>query len=345
MKNRGMYQNRGGWILHVLLVGACVAMTAATVRAQNPNLGTSGAQFLKIPVGARAAAMGGAFMGAAGDASALFWNPAGIVQLRGGEVFAAHTPWWASTRLSNAAAAYTIEGVGSFGLSLSLLTMDKMEVTTEVSPEGTGESFDAQDLMIGLSFARRLTEDFSVGVTAKYVSQRIWNETASGIAFDVGTQYRVGFRDLTLAMSMTNFGPDMRYNGRDLAVKFNPSSLNAENRLIPAELSAEDFPLPLGFQVGISMTALEFDGVALLLAIDATHPNDNKERINTGAELTVLERLFLRGGYRFGYDTERATMGAGVAVPVGTSVIRFDYGYATYDLLPNISRFSLSMSF
>lgn len=345
MTNRGMHQNRGGRILYLLLVAACVAMTAATVRAQNPNLGTSGAQFLKIPVGARAAAMGGAFTGAAGDASALFWNPAGIVQLRGGEVFAAHTPWWASTRLSNAAAAYTIEGVGSFGLSLSLLTMDKMDVTTELSPEGTGESFDAQDLMIGLSFARRLTEDFSVGVTAKYVSQRIWNETASGIAFDVGTQYRVGFRDLTLAMSMTNFGPDMRYNGRDLAVKFNPSSLNAENRLIPAELSAEDFPLPLGFQVGISMTALEFDGVSLLLAVDATHPNDNKERINTGAELTVFERFFLRGGYRFGYDTERATMGAGVAVPVGTSVIRFDYGYATYDLLPNISRFSLSMSF
>jgi hypothetical protein len=330
-------------VLPVLLLAAWIGFIPA--RAQNPNLGSVGAQFLKIPVGARAAAMGGAFMGAAGDASALFWNPAGIVQLRGGEVFASHTPWWASTRLSNAAVAYGIEGFGSFGLSFSLLTMDAMDVTTEVNPEGTGETFDAQDLMIGLSFARHLTEDFSVGVTAKFVSQRIWNESATGIAFDIGTQYRIGFRDLTLAMSMTNFGPDMRYDGRDLAVKYNPASINAQNRLIPAQLSGEDYPLPLGFQVGVSMTALEFDGASLLLAVDAVHPNDNKERINVGGELAIIERFFLRGGYRFGYDIERATMGAGVSVPVGGSVIKFDYAYATYDLLPNISRFSLSMTF
>jgi hypothetical protein len=332
-----------GRILPLLL--AVAWMGIVPVRAQNPNLGTAGAQFLKIPVGARAAAMGGAFMGAAGDASALFWNPAGIVQVRGGEVFAAHTPWWASTRLSHAALAYGVDGVGSFGVSLSMLTMDAMDVTTELNPEGTGETFDAQDVMIGLSFARRLTEDFSVGVTAKFVSQRIWNESATGIAFDVGTQYRIGFRDLTLAMSMANFGPDMRYDGRDLAVKFNPASINTQNRLIPAQLSAEDYPLPLVFQVGVSMTAIEVDGLSLLLAVDAVHPNDNKERINAGGELAILERFFLRGGYRIGYDTERATMGAGVALPVGASVIRFDYAYATYDLLPNINRVSLSMSF
>jgi len=120
-----------------------------------------------------------------------------------------------------------------------------MEVTTELQPNGTGEFFDAQDLMIGVSYARRLTEGFSFGVTAKYVNQRIWNESATGFAFDVGTQYRIGFRDLTLAMSMTNFGADMKYNGRDLRFKFDKDSTLTYNRLAPSKLAAEDYPLPL----------------------------------------------------------------------------------------------------
>lgn len=329
--------------LSLLILLSAAVLSPDGALAQNPNLGTSGAQFLQIPVGARAAGMGGAFTAPAADASALYWNPAGIVRVPGAEFFAGHTAWWGGIQLNHAAFAQTFDAIGSVGLSMTLLTMSKMEITTELQPEGTGQTFDAQDLMIGVSYARTLTEDFAVGVTAKFVSQRIWNTTASGIAFDVGTQYRVGFRDLTIAMSMTNFGSDLTYDGRDLQVKYDASGQNPNNRLTPARLQAEEFPLPLHFQVGVSMTAVDREGFRWLLAADATHPNDNRERINTGMELTIADHFVLRGGYRFGYDTESFTLGAGVIVPLGSGGLMFDYAYAAYDPLPDIHRLSVGV--
>ena len=135
-------------------------MSVAHLFAENPNIGTSGAQFLKIPVGPRATAMGGAFVSNAGDASALFWNPAGIVHVKDNELFASYTSLWAGIGLSHAALVVSTENLGSFGFSMSLLTMGEMDVTTELQPEGTGQKFDAQDLMLGVSYARHSDRRF-----------------------------------------------------------------------------------------------------------------------------------------------------------------------------------------
>jgi hypothetical protein len=322
-----------------------IVLAASPAGAQNPNLGTSGAQFLEIPAGARPSAIGGAVVASARDASALFWNPAGIVNVASADLHLSHTSWWASMSVTHAAVVLTDQSFGSFGLSVALLSVDKMEVTTELEPEGTGQFFDARDLMIGATYARRLTEDFSVGVTAKYVNQRIWSQTASGMAFDVGTQYHIDFRDLTIAMSMTNFGGDMRYDGQELSVKYDADPSMSYNRLTPARLAGEDYALPLRFQVGVSIMPVKLEDMSLLLEVDAVHPNDNDERLNVGGELNILQYFNLRGGYRFGYDTERATFGAGVDMPLGDLRVVIDYAYATYDLLPSINRFSLGIRF
>lgn len=330
---------------NICVVTIALLALALEAAAQNPNVGTAGAKFLKIPAGARAAALGGAVVSNIDDPSAVFWNPAGIVGVRSAGFQVSHTPWWATTKLNNASLVTSFEDFGSLAVSFMILTMDDMEVTTEQEPEGTGQMFDAGDMMIGFTYARRLTQDFSVGITAKYVNQRIWNESANGWAIDIGTQYRIGFRDLTIAMSMMNFGPDMSYDGSDLDIKYDANSNIPENRLTPARLAPETYPLPLSFQLGISMTAVSMDGLSLLLAADVTHPNDNVERVHLGGELKVLENFFLRGGYRFGYDLESATFGAGASLPIGETRVVFDYAYALYDLLPNVSRFSLGITF
>jgi hypothetical protein len=329
----------------VILLALAIALCQVQTRAQNPNIGTAGAQFLKIPVGPRAAAMAGAFVSNTDDASSLFWNPAGIVGVKSGALFAAHTDWWETIKLNHAALVESFEDIGSFGVSVTVLSMGEMEVTTEDQPEGTGQSFDAQDVMIGVSYARRLTNEFSVGITAKYVQQRIWNESASAIAFDIGTQYRIGFRDLTIGMSMMNFGGNMTYAGPDLGVKYTVDPNNAGVRLAPANLAPDDYPLPLHFQVGVSMSPYTSENFSMLLAVDVAHPNDNQEEVNVGTELTILRQFFLRGGYRFGYDIEKATFGAGVALPLGGLNLTVDYAYAMYNLLPNISRISVGMAF
>ena len=329
---------------YILFTGLLLLMSI-DLYGQNPNVGTSGAQFLKIPVGPRAIGMGGAFVSNGNDASALFWNPAGIVGVKDNELFATYTSWWGGMSLSHAGYVISSEDIGSIGVSMSLLSMGEMEVTTELQPEGTGQKFDAQDLMIGLSYARRLTPDFNVGISVKFINQTIWNESASGLAFDVGTQYRLGIGDLTIGMSMTNFGADMKYDGQDLNVKYDADTQNPNNRLTPATLATDSYPLPLYFQVGASMTVLRTDGIKILLAADAAHPNDNRERVNVGTEVTILDQFFLRGGYRFGYDTETGTFGAGVLAPLGGTTVVFDYSYALYNLLPNVHRVSVGVRF
>jgi len=330
-----------------LALGCAIALISCGVlHAQNPNLGTAGAQFLKIPVGARAASLGGAFTSCGYDASALFWNPAGAIGVKSSALIASHEEWWAGSRLNHAAFVQSFGEVGSFGLSFTSMSMDKLAVTTEEDPEGTsGLTFDAQDLMLGISYARKLTEDFSVGITAKYVHQRIWNENAGGLAVDIGTLYHIGYRDLRLGMSVTNFGGDLTFEGRDLAVDYDVNSSIATERLLPAQVQAEGYPLPLHFQVGISMSPYVTDDLSVLMAVDVVHPNDNDELVCTGIEATVFQCLSFRGGYRFGDDTARWSAGVGAVVPAGNLKIGFEYAYVAYDLLPSIHRVGIGVEF
>jgi hypothetical protein len=331
------------------LAYACIitVLSAMTLHAQNANLGTAGALFLKIPVGARPAALGGAFTSCGESPDALFWNPAGVVSVKGSALAVSHEEWWAGSRLNHAAFVQSFPDIGSFGLSFTSMSMDKIAVTTEEDPEGTsGQTFDAQDLMLGISYARQLTDDFSVGLTAKYVHQRIWNENASGVAVDIGTLYRIPFRDLTLGMSVTNFGGDLSFEGRDLLVDYDVNSGNSTERLLPAQIEAEGYPLPLHFQVGLSVSPYISDELSVLVAADVVHPNDNDEIVCAGIEAKVFQRLALRGGYRFGDDTARWSAGVGASVPAGGNVnVGFDYAYVAYDLLPAVHRFGIALAF
>ena len=104
-------------------------------------------------------------------------------------------------------------------------------------------------------------------------------------------------------------------------------------------------PLPLHFQVGVSLELLRSGPFAWHLATDVTHPNDNRERINVGSELALYNQVFVRGGYRYHYDDEDLTFGFGFAFPVEGSDFTFDYAYSRYDLLPDVHRFSLGFQF
>ena len=328
-----------------LLITLFIIIISSTGFGQNPNLGTAGAQFLQLPVGARSEAMGGAFVGLADDASAIFWNPAGIVKVNNIQAHFSYMNWFDLFDFNAASLVYNIDEWGTFGVSLISFTTGKMEITTEEDPNGTGQYFDAGDIALGVSYARYLTDRFNVGITVKYINQRIWNETASGFAFDIGTQYKLDFQNLTIAMCMTNFGADIKYDGSDLDFTYLKDDDYPLSRLVPSRLSTEEYPLPLNFQVGIAFDVLEYDFVKMRAAIDVTHPNDNKERAHFGTEFSFFDRLFARVGYKYNYDDEDFTFGAGANVPLGSTNVGFDYAYSLYDILPSVHRISVNLSF
>jgi hypothetical protein len=324
-------------IILFLFTGICFA--------QNPNLGTSGAQFLNIPAGARATALGGAVVGLNDDVSSVFWNPAGLANVHTNTVQFSYMRWFDMFDYNAISAAFYQDGIGTIGLSAIVFSMDKQEITTESEPNGTGRYYDAKDIAIGLTFSRFLTDRFSVGVTCKYIQQRIWNETANGFAIDVGTQYRLDFQNLTIGMKMSNFGSDMQFDGDDLNVTYDKNSSIPLNRLTPAKLVTDTYPLPLSFQVGVAMDLFNSDFMKAKAEIDAVHPNDNKEHVLLGTEFAFFDRVYLRGGYKVKYDDESFTFGSGVNMPLGDIKVIFDYSYSVFKILSGVHRISVGLEF
>jgi opacity protein-like surface antigen len=314
------------------------------------NVATTAASFLEIGVGSRAIGMGGAFVATANDASAMYWNPAGLGRLdRPGIVFV-HTRWIADITFDYAGFIIPISGVGTIGGNITMLNMGEMAVRTELLQDGTGERFNASDLAIGISYGINLTDRFSLGINAKYILQKIWKEEASGYAVDIGTLYNTPLEGLRIGAALTNFGSDMQMRGDDLLVyhDVDPNQTGNNDRIF-AELQTAEWPLPLSFQLGVAMDFLRTEMNRLTVAVDAVHPNDNTESLNLGAEYAFKESYYLRVGYRslFRQDTEEGlTLGGGINIALfGNVMIGVDYAYADFGRLQNAQRFSLNLLF
>ncbi len=331
---------------------ALVALAAPAAGAQSVSrAGTTAAAFLGIGVGPRAAALGGAYTALAADATALYWNPAGLSQLQTGEVVSAHSEWLADVNHDFVGVALPFAG-GVAGASVTLLGVPEMTVRTEQNQEGTGETFTASDLAVGLSYGRSITDRFSVGGTVKLVQQRIWNSTASGVAVDVGTQFRTGFwGGLTIGASVTNFGSDLRLNGRDLRTFVDPvPGQGGNNGEIPADYSLDAWSLPMDFTLGVAATPLDTRMNRLRVSIDALHPSSNYESINAGVEYGFRERLFLRAGMQGMFLEENEgglSLGVGVRqpLPYRNGMGALDLAVRDAGRLGRVTTFSLGLTF
>jgi hypothetical protein len=232
------------------------------------------------------------------------------------------------------------------------LNTGEQEVTTVTQPEGTGVYYDVSDLSIGLTYARALTDRFSVGLTVKYIQQTLYNESANSFAIDIGSFLRTGFHDLVIAMSISNFGGSMQLDGRDLITITDINSNVSGNHNPDARLKTEPWPLPLIFRVGVAMNfvggndpIIQSENNRFTLAIDGVHPNDNTEKLHVGGEYAWSETVFARIGYRVNYDVEKWTFGVGFKLDIASQQAAFDYALIDFRDLGKVSQFSLELNF
>ncbi len=314
------------------------------------KVGTTAAKFLSIPVGARAISMGGAFTAVANDASAMFWNPAGIAGIYQNEAMFSHSSWIADINLNFAALALPIEGVGTIGLYFTSMSMDDMEKTTELNQDGTGQFFSVGSIAAGVSYARRLTDWFSLGGSFKYINEHISSSNATGFAFEIGTLFATPFHGLKFGAGISNFGTKMQIRGDDLLIVKDISPNAGSNSNLNGFLGTEQFDLPLNLRIGFSYEPISTEDQHLLLVADAQHPNDNSESVNIGGEYSAFNNtIAVRGGYKalgLKESEERFTLGAGLRYPISeTLIVKFDYAYQKIDRLGNPSHFSISILF
>lgn len=316
------------------------------------KVGTTAAAFLEIGPGGTAVAMGNAFVSRANDATALYWNAAGIALLPKNEVNVAHTNWIGETAYDYAALVIPLESFGTIGLSFTSLSTGDMKVTTVDMPEGTGEYFNANDLALGLSYGRKLTERFSIGITAKYIQQSIWHMSASAFAIDAGTMFKTDlFGGMVIGASISNFGTAMTLSGRD-GRKYDrvDATIEGSNEQIPYDIELDSWSLPLLFRIGVSTDAIKTNNFRVTIAADALHPNNNYESLNVGTEIAYLESFYIRGGYSslFLKDSEGGlSFGIGVNSKMffSDAEVRFDYAYRNFGRLNDVHTFSAGIRF
>lgn len=346
-------QFRSKLIVMGMVLGLLISPTWGQIQNEQTitKTGTTIAKFLNIGVDARGAAMGNAFVAMSGDVSSAFWNPAGLTHVNGIESIFVSSDWLAGTQYSYIGLGMRLGNLGVMGLSVTSLNIPEDKVRTVTQPEGTGEMWDASDIAVNLSFARQLTDKFSLGGNVKYIQNNIWHNTATGMAVDIGALFITPFNGIRLGAAITNYGTDMRLEGRDQKLSIDPDPENQGNvEFVNGLYETDYFSLPLLFRVGISGDAIQTGRLRLSYGVDAMHPNDNTEAVNAGLELAYSDMFFLRGGHAnlFREDAEEGlTLGGGIHTRLWSSstVLKIDYAYTDFNRLEGVQRLSLGVKF
>ncbi|QXD14462.1 PorV/PorQ family protein [Rhodocaloribacter litoris] len=332
----------------LLGVVALLLPCAGTGMAQ--KVGSTSMQFLKVLPSARAAALGEAYSVWAAGAEAVFWNPAGLARSQRHEVSLTYTDWLFDARQGAFSYAHHLGSLGAVGFQVQYVDFGVFEETTNERPHisnpdqpgMTGRTFRPFSYVVGLTYARHLTDRFALGFGAKYaheslfdggavraqIRQNVFDEVdtrASAVLFDFGIRYETGFRSVQIASAVQNFGPDVRY-------------------------AVESYPVPLLFRVGIAADLVGPDGLLaggredsqIRAAFDLFHPNDYAQQMHFGMEYEFMHLLSLRAGYKFFYDADGLTLGAGLRYALGAAGVAIDYSYGSMgDYLSGVQRFSL----
>lgn len=335
----------------LLLIVGMVAPVHAQFDRSTSKVGTTAAQFLKIGAGARAVGMGGAYTAISDDIYSAYWNPSGVARLESNaEVTFNHAEWLADIGYDFAAASVKLEGLGSLFFTMTSLGVPEDKVRTFEFPEGDGRVWDASSISFGIGFARNLTDKFAIGFQFKYISESVWNSSASGFAVDVGTYYVTPFNDLIIGAAISNFGSKMKLDGRDIQFNYDPdgdSDTGPNNVMSSYEMGSYD--LPLNFRIGLAMDIVKSRYIRVTGAVDAVHPNDNTEYLNGGLEFAFNEMFMARVGYKSAFMRNAEgglSFGGGIDYDIsGSFGIKINYGWADYGLLDNVQFVDLSLKF
>ncbi|MDH3217748.1 MAG: PorV/PorQ family protein, partial [Candidatus Krumholzibacteria bacterium] len=289
-------RRRARHLLFLLLLG--IWTTAAVA----DDVGSAGALFLRFGVGARASGMGEAHTGVAKDASTVYWNPGAMSAVLGTRLLFMHNEYFQSIRLEQAALTHETD-YGTLGLSFAGLYMDEMDRYEDFPSANPLGTFSAYDVSFAVAFSRYVLPNLSVGVAVKGVFENIDESTAKGYAFDAGLYHVSRLPGVRLGAVLANLGPPINFEDDDFV--------------------GEEFDLPRVFKLGASLER-RFPTVRgdLLATFDVLFPVDGDAKQHIGAEFGYLRKLFLRGGFKAGYDSQGATFG------VGVKYRKFDFDYA-----------------
>lgn len=334
----------------MLVAALVVSFQASTIFAQRigsgigppdfERVGQSGFQFLHLPTNARSAALAGIGGLSDNDASAAFNNPAKLVDIPNFDVSFSMLDYVADITYNTVAVAKNFGKLGVFGVHFATLDAGTLYRTENIEDPNLGitsrsgdlGTFDAGDILYGISYAKNITDKLSIGANIGQIQENLDDTDVKNTFVDFGLFFNTGFRSLTISMIARNFGSDAEFTGF------------TELYGIPQSVR-----MPLDFRLGVSYDIIEKsddDNIHFLTGyLEGSHPNDSRERIHAAVEYTLMDMFTVRGGYKFNYDEQGLTLGGGINYTMGKITGRVDYAYLDYGLLSSVHLITVGFRF
>ena len=313
--------------------------------------GTTGAEQVLIPVGARGIATGGAFLANVTGLESIFYNPAGLDVYPQTEAMFSYINYLADINISYFAVGTSLGDFGSFGFDLKSLDFGDIPITTTEFPDGTGSTYSPSFLTLGFTYSKVLTDRISIGTNLKLISENIENTSATGFAVDAGVQYRFT-ESLMIGVAVKNIGTNMEYSGPDLSSRTVIPGTVPGSTSGSYEIVTEPFQIPSFFQLSLTYGLNINEQNNLLFGGAYTANNSLEDIANFGMEYGFMNNFFVRGGYNFLVENTSEyiyglTFGAGLDYKIGGEVgFAFDYAFRDVKDFPTANHvFTIKLSF
>lgn len=284
----------------------------STILYSNKKAGTAGAQFLKIDIGARASAIGGAYTSVTGNNYNIYYNPAGLVDINKRIITAHHNEWIDNVKYEYLAYSLRLSQYDAVGIALQYLHTGSTDKTDDFG--NIIGSFTAEDIAVNISYAYKWTEDIYLGITGKFIKQSNAGYTATAPAVDLGIIFnQLKYEDITFGFSVSNIGNKIKF------IK-------------------EGDRLPLIWRGGVNYLYRK----TILFSTDIVKPIDNDVYFACGMEYNYYNMIFLRTGYVSNDDVDD-----GYRLGLGFNIhsIMFDYAFVPQGYFGDSHRFSMSYEF
>ena len=329
-----------------------VIIVSLSVSQENPDIvsrvATSAANWLKIETGTRAIGMGGAYTSIGGGIAGVPYNPASLTFVKKQEGFLSTTEYFAGITHNVLGYGQNMSGVDFASLHIFFLDSGSMPVTTELynTYEGTGETFSFTALCARATYGRIVTNRLRIGFTGKFIREQIYTTFLQSFAFDIGSHFDTGLWGFKLGMSISNLGPEVKYEGEGLEFDCDETPSGV------CEHSTESFRLPMTFRLGFSNQIVgpesdlfKVNNHSFLISFDAINPIDYTLYGSLGMEYEFMKMFYLRAGTHLEHDTADISVGVGLALNIRDYKFGLDYAYVDYGPLEVTHQFGLNFAF
>ena len=234
-----------------IIASIVIIVVSSLVLGQNSRMGSASSTQLLVVPSAKHLSGGGAAATATGM-DATFWNPAGLAMSENSvDAIFSNRQYFADIDNSFFGIATDL-GDYKMGVSVRTFNIGDVDETTVFYPDGTGQVFTPNFSILGATLARKLSDNTSVGINANLIREGFGRVAATGVAYDLGVQYRgfLGREGLDVGFAMKNFGAPMKYDGEGLGVMASP--VDGDRPVEYYKVDAASFDLPFVFDMGLS---------------------------------------------------------------------------------------------